>query len=931
MFKKLLPLPWFLLSIATVFAEEGRIHHRMTATLEPAEHRIEVTDEVTLPAGRAEGTLKFLLHGNLEVLSLTPGVAVGPDAGEIRAEDFGIDPKDFSASSAVNRKKYAVVFLNRPEGAVTFTLRYRGRIHHPIRQLAQEYARGFSLTPGLIAEQGVYLGGATWWTPWFNDRLFTFELTTSVPEGWDTVSQGKRTRHEVKGGRRVTRWDSKEPMEEVYLIAAPFSEYTYSAGAVEVMAFLRKPDENLANKYLETTAQYVEMYRKLIGPYPFSKFALVENFWQTGYGMPSFTLLGDKIIRFPFILHSSYPHELLHNYWGNSVYIDVKTGNWCEGITVYHADHLISEQRGQGLQYRRTALQKYTDYVPPETDFPLRRFRSRYDAPSEAIGYGKSMMVWNMLREKVGDEAFVRGFQAFYRDNKFRAASFEDIRKAFEAVTGKEFSRFFEQWVDRKGAPALRLSDSEVTKAGEGYRLTFRLTQVQAGEPYVLGVPVAVSFETSTELTAVAMAEKRQGFEMNFPEKPLQIQIDPQFQLFRKLDPGEVPPSLSKIYGSKKILILLPSGAEGGRLTAYRRLASIWSRDRTKKITVALDRDVKELPEDAAVWLFGDENLHAEAVRSGLTGFDATLDGKTFRLGRSVFEREKNCCIVAVRHPRNASSVAVLLTIADPEAVPGLARKLLHYGKYSALVFEGAEPTNVGKRTWRAVHSPLTVAFVEKGALPDLPHATQLPKRPPLARLAPVFSADRMMAHVNALTHEAMEGRGLGTAGIDRAAEYIAGIFKAAGLRPGGDGGSFFQVWEDMIDKEGKKGLVKNVIGVLPGTKKAFAGQSAILCAHYDHLGRGWPDARKGNEGKLHPGADDNASGIAVLLELAQLLGKSLKPERTVIFVAFTGEENTLAGSRHYVKHMKSYPAAKAMGVLNLDTVGRLGSKKLMV
>ena len=70
------------------------------------------------------------------------------------------------------------------------------------------------------------------------------------------------------------------------------------------------------------------MYRQLIGPYPYGKFALVENFWETGYGMASFTLLGPQVIRFPFILNSSYPHEILHNWWGNSVFVDYASGNW---------------------------------------------------------------------------------------------------------------------------------------------------------------------------------------------------------------------------------------------------------------------------------------------------------------------------------------------------------------------------------------------------------------------------------------------------------------------------------------------------------------------------------------------------------------------------------------------------------------------------
>ena len=62
--------------------------------------------------------------------------------------------------------------------------------------------------------------------------------------------------------------------------------------------------------------------------------------------MPTFTLLGPQVIRFPFIINSSYPHEILHNWWGNSVFVDYDTGNWCEGLTAYMADHLIQEQRG---------------------------------------------------------------------------------------------------------------------------------------------------------------------------------------------------------------------------------------------------------------------------------------------------------------------------------------------------------------------------------------------------------------------------------------------------------------------------------------------------------------------------------------------------------------------------------------------------------
>jgi len=208
---------------------------------------------------------------------------------------------------------------------------------------------------------------------------------------------------------------------------------------------------------------------------------------------------------------------------------------------------------------------------------------------------------------------------------------------------------------------------------------------------------------------------------------------------------------------------------------------------------------------------------------------------------------------------------------------------------------------------------------------------TNLPKRKALAELAPVFSAERMMKSVEFLASKELAGRSPGTDGIKKAVDYITEKFKSAGLLPGSDDGTYFQIWDEVIDAKGNKAPVKNIIGIIPGTNPDLKDESVIICAHYDHLGLGWPRANKGNEGKIHPGADDNASGVAVMLELAELLGKTLKPQRTVIFIAFTTEESGLLGSKYYVKNMKRFPAKKVIGVLNFDTVGRLFKNKLLV
>ncbi len=906
------------------------IHHKISVTINPYKHYLEVSDQVTIPANQMQPVLHFLLNKNLSVTSESPDVTLELNQSGVKAEDFGMDREDFDLSGD-SENQYTITFNNGTGKETVFILKYSGIINYPIKQLGEEYARGFSQTPGIIDSQGVYLGGSTYWVPWFNNNWISFELTTTVPQPWDVVSQGKRTINNVKNEKHIISWDSPEPMEEIYLIAAKFTEYSKAAGSTDVMAFLRTPDETLANKYLEATAQYLEMYRKLIGPYPFSKFALVENFWETGYGMPSFTLLGEQIIRFPFILNSSYPHELLHNYWGNSVYVDFKTGNWCEGLTAYMADHLIAEQRGQGEEYRRATLQKYTDYVKSSNDFPLKEFGSRYNASSEAIGYGKSLMMWNMLRDKIGDEEFIRGFQKFYRDNKYRAASFNDIRISLESVTGKDLSQFFDQWVNRKGAPELSISNVSVNKENDVYHLQFTLTQIQDDDVFILDVPVAVSFENRAEIKKVAMTQKEQKYEMTFPENPLEIQVDPQFNLFRKLHYNEIPPSLSKIFGSEEILMLLPSKAVKEKQEYYKSLADIWGADKTKKIKVIFDNEISELPTNSGIWIFGTENLYADMIRQGIKDYDAELTNESVRFAKSSFQNNKNSFVIAVRNPRNPASVLVMLSIDDKDAVQGLARKLPHYGKYSYLVFEGTEPTNIEKGEWETVNSPL-IALVDR-ADKSKPTTifTDLPKRKALANLDPVFSAERMMQTVNYLASPELAGRAPGTVGINKAADYIVEKFKSAGLLPGSDDSTYFQSWDEIVDAQGNKALVSNIIGIIPGTNPDLKDESVIICAHYDHLGLGLQIANKGNEGKIHPGADDNASGIAVMLEMAELLGKTLKPQRTVIFIAFTCEESGLLGSKYYVKNMKRFPAKKVIGVINFDTVGRLGGNKILV
>jgi hypothetical protein len=854
-----------LLAISLLAAALQPVHHHLVVDLDPASHAIAVADTVTAPKG---STLPDL-----------PADALPFDVAHAKRID-----------------------------ARTIRLRYAATIEHPITREGEDYARGFAETAGTIGPEGAFLGGSSrWYASWEDDRLVTFDLDVTLPPGWDAISQGRRVEHDRNASGTHVRFVSDDPQEEIWLVAGPWVETSRKLDTMDALAMLRAKDDALAATYLDATGPYVAMYSKLLGPYPYPKFALVENFWETGYGMPSFTLLGPSVLRLPFIVTTSYPHEILHDWWGNGVFVLSARGNWSEGLTAYLADHLFAEQKGGGAGYRQEALQKYADYAARSKDFPLREFHERHSPSTEAVGYGKALMLFHMIRRQTGDPAFVKGLQSFYASFKFRRASFDDLLGALGAAR-------FTPWVDRAGAPALAVREVTASPAGSGYRLTGTIAQTQTGDPWPLAVPLAVTLEGGAAAWqgSIPSSSRSQAFSLDLPARPIRLDVDPEFDLFRALDPAEIPPALSGAFGAERAVAVIPSNAPAELGAAYRALVEEWNHGRSAPIRVVTDAEIDAVPGDAAVWLLGWENRFLAELEPALGAYGASLAAGSMHVPDGDVARAGHAVVVVIRRGSHAISVVA----ADAAAqVPGLARKLPHYHKYSYLAFEGDEPKNTIKGRWPVVGSPLTVVLDPARSPADVPMGRLAP-RAALAELPPPFSKERMLATVRALSSPDMNGRAIGSPEIDRAATLIVQSMREAGLEPGGSApGDYFQAFEAA--NGGKTIALKNVVGVLHGTKGEWANDSVVVAAHFDHLGPG------------HPGADDDASGVAVLLELAKAMAAGSPPLRSIVFVAFSGEESGFLGSRSFVATRPG--GATTFAMVDLDTVGRLGNGKILV
>ena len=555
--------------------------------------------------------------------------------------------------------------------------------------------------------------------------------------------------------------------------------------------------------------------------------------------------LAPGFIRFPFILHSSYPHEILHNWWGNGVYTDYEKGNWAEGLTTYLADHLIKEQRGIAVEYRRSVLQKYTNYVTAnkDKDFPLTEFRSRHSAVTEAVGYGKTMMLFHMLRRQLGDQAFIKALHRFYRKYKFKVASFDDVATTFNNVTDDHLEPMFEQWVKRAGAPSLQVSQAVAKPNGDGYTLSAIIEQTQEKESYRLKLPIAVRLEGVAKAyqTSIDIDSKEYNLELNLPVRPVRLDVDPEFDVFRTLDHNETPPAMSQVFGAEQALIVLPAAASEPIRQGYQDLAKGWQKGRSVQLDIRLDNDLNELPTDRAIWLFGWENKFHHMINKALSDYDFIDKEKTVHIESTELKRDQHSIVVMARHPSNSAHALAWLATDNVAAMPGLGRKLPHYNKYSYLGFIGDEPANVFKGQWPVVNSPMSIAVLQSDDKEVELTTAKMAPRVAIAQLPPVFSEARMLKDIEYLASEELKGRGLGSPGLDKAADYIAKQFSDAGLQPCGDGSDdYFQTWTEKIDMPGRDVvIIKNVIGVIPGKNPQFDGQSVVIGAHYDSHGLG--------------------------------------------------------------------------------------------
>ncbi len=658
--------------VALSAARPMEVEHRLELELHPAQHLLVGRDELRVTGdGRAQ--LVFSLSERARDLAVE--VNGRPRSFTFRASSLEVPLTPEERDAAIDvRIVYQAVFDDPA----------------PLGPFPADNP-GFGVS-ALITEEGAFLlPGAGWYPDLINARDRFPRIRIQAPRGMLAVTSGRPLGHEAEGERSVSRWQAEGVPRGLALAAGRWRLRTKAVGEVSAAVYFTEANLDLAPAYLEAVESFLRLYAELFGPYPFAQFAVVENFFPTGYGFPSFTLLGGSILRLPFIRERSLAHEIAHCWWGNGVLVDPEQGNWSEGLTTYVADYLLAARRSEeeAREARLQSLRNFATLVPREKDFPLARFTHRHDPVSRAVGYDKAMMVFHMLHRQLGEEVFWGALRDLFAARRFQPTGWDHIREAFERRAGVGLAGFFDPWVGRRGAPEIELQGVERTPtAGEGWKVSGRL--VQSGVPFPVDLELVLYTASGASTHRVALRGRETEFAFDASGEPLELRLDPEYHALRRLSPEEIPSTVNSLRGSPAATLFCGPPE---------------SQDLARTLAEALGlRDGRFLPlppADPAAWR--DWNVIFLGIPADGRWLARIPEGGEFSAQAPFAAGPGELLFLVSAHP--AAEDRVVAFFSDP-ASPWAYRAaalLPHYGRYSRLVFQEGRVRE--RRTWETANA----------------------------------------------------------------------------------------------------------------------------------------------------------------------------------------------------------------------------------
>jgi uncharacterized iron-regulated protein len=573
---------------------------------------------------------------------------------------------------------------------------FSGEVYHSpeITMLNQKHSH----TPGYISSakgEGIYLPGGSYFGQAEKD-LADFDIEITLPKDLTLITSGTLVSLKEVNDKRVYQYKSELPTDDMILVGGRYNQKdtTYDGKTFSLFTFsdaVANPQSGMSsadagNTYLKSSIEYYNLYTKLFGPYPYSNFKIVENFFATGFGMPGYTLLSNKLMLMPWVMLSpgSLAHEFVHNWWGNSVYVDYSSGNWCEALTTFSSNYfynILTNKPSGALDWRKKALIAISS-LPEKANYPLKDFQYQRNNDDAVIGYSKGGFLFYELTKLFGDDKFFSVIKNFATKYKGKRASWFGMRMLFAEQTRKDSTNIntkalFNQWLNDTKIPALELKN--VNKDNDS--LSFEINQ---DLKYYMSVPIRFITGKDTIWKSFTITKDVNKFKIPNIANLTKMTLDPDYQCLRKLNKWEIPFSFGQVL-SDNPLVITPT-EKSADIDVYHNIVKMMKESDyvfdSKSIDELKDNDWK----DRSLIILGNtDNNDFYKKFEGKLPSTIKINKEDISINNKSFKKEGNLLLLNYSNPANSSKTVAIIHSGKLDNADQFKR-LFHYMSYSMVL-----------------------------------------------------------------------------------------------------------------------------------------------------------------------------------------------------------------------------------------------------
>jgi hypothetical protein len=654
------------------------LKYKINLKVEPSNSFLEAQSVIEIDDYKGN-ELKFKLLKSLQIL-------------DVKTEDlnYTIDQTD---------ENYNILnFYQKPQSKntkPTIFINYSGKVYNLPNETNLNQRHSNSI--GIISpknNEGIYLPGGSFY-PSLDNSLNTFECSILAPKNYTMITSGniindntKLQNNESKSVTYVTPF----PTDEITIVGGNYVAYSKQYDGVTFNLFTYDSTVQ-AETYLNSSIEYYKIYTKLFGDYPFKIFSIVENFFATGFGMPGYTLLSGKLLAMPWVTLSpgSLAHEFVHNWWGNSVYVDYNGGNWCEALTTFSANYyynIATDNKMGAIDWRKKALMSI-DALPPSKNYPVKDFQYQKDMDDAVIGYQKGAFIFYEVMKIIGEDNFFYALKNFSHDFRGKRAYWNDLINEFSKFAPKEYTEnnklgtIIERWISSTEEPKVILKNAFANKD----KIEFTL---EKSDDLTITIPVLFYHSNGFEKNYYTISDKINKLNYSTQLDINKVIVDPNYEALRKLYSWEKPFSFNQTLASNPIIVLPNENSPNYNYAQefYKEMLQSEYKCTTKKVAELTEQDIS----NNSLILLGtikDNLLIQQLAKSFPEQFK--INGEQIEYSGKSTPVKESIMMINLDHPKSPNHFATIIYYDNlPNFDP--IKRLFHYQSYSMVLLSLSNP-----------------------------------------------------------------------------------------------------------------------------------------------------------------------------------------------------------------------------------------------